>query len=125
MNKSFNVSIFGDFQNSVALVTGGASGLGRATVERFVKNGTRVLLCDLETSDGASIAESLGSQVKFVATDVSSEEQVANAVAKVEEYFGQLNVAVNCAGSVRAFTTYNFNKDTAHHLIDFKRTLDV
>lgn len=99
--------------------------MGRATVERFVKNGSRVLLCDLETSDGASVAESLGSQVKFVATDVTSEEQVANAIDKVNEYFGQLHVAVNCAGMLRSFATYNFNKDTAHQMVDFKRVLDV
>ena len=52
------------------LVTGGASGLGRACVERFVKLGSRVVLCDLPTSEGASIAEGLGKNCVFAPTDV-------------------------------------------------------
>ena len=54
----------------MTLVTGGGSGLGRACVERFVKLGSRVVLCDLPTSQGASIAEELGKECVFAPTDV-------------------------------------------------------
>lgn len=58
-------------QNAVALVTGGASGLGRATVERFARAGSKVVLGDLSSSDGAQVAKELGSNVIFVPIDVS------------------------------------------------------
>lgn len=56
----------------VTLVTGGASGLGRATAERFLKQGSRVVLCDLPTSKGAEVSKELGeNDVLFCPTDVS------------------------------------------------------
>lgn len=58
-------------QNVVGLVTGGASGLGRATVERLVKEGGRVVLCDLQSSSGHEVEKELGENVIFVPTDVS------------------------------------------------------
>lgn len=58
------------FQGLVALVTGGASGLGEATVRRLVKNGARVIVCDLPTSGGEKLAEELGEQCAFSPTDV-------------------------------------------------------
>ncbi len=58
-------------QNVVSLVTGGASGLGKATVERFVREGARVVLCDLPQSEGQNIADQLGDSCVFVPTDVS------------------------------------------------------
>lgn len=114
-----------EIQNAVALVTGGASGLGRATVERFIRNGNRVVICDLKTSEGADLAKTLGEQALFVATDVTSEASVTNALAQTKKHFGHLNVAVNCAGTVRAFLTYNFNKKTMHSLETFEEVLKV
>jgi 3-hydroxyacyl-CoA dehydrogenase/3-hydroxy-2-methylbutyryl-CoA dehydrogenase len=58
-------------QNVVGLVTGGASGLGRATVERLVKEGGQVVLCDLQSSSGHKVEKELGENVVFVPTDVS------------------------------------------------------
>lgn len=106
-------------------MTGGASGLGRATVERFIRNGNRVVICDLKTSDGANVAKSLGDKALFVATDVTSEPSVNNALAQTKKHFGHLDVAVNCAGTVRAFVTYNFNKNTMHSLDTFHEVLNV
>ena len=54
----------------MALVTGGASGLGRATVERFIRQGARVILCDLPNSPGDQVAADLGDDCSFAATDV-------------------------------------------------------
>lgn len=109
----------------VSLVTGGASGLGRATVERLVQQGSRVVLCDLPTSKGQEVADSLGSDCVFSPTDVRSEQDVRNAVQLASEKFGKLDVAVNCAGIGVAFVTYNKNKDNVHSLEDFERVLLV
>ncbi|KAK8379413.1 hypothetical protein O3P69_019369 [Scylla paramamosain] len=61
------------FKGLVALVSGGASGLGRATVERVARQGGRVVLCDLQSSQGSKVAQEIGSdRVLFVPTDVTS-----------------------------------------------------
>ena len=65
---TFSVSL----QGIVTLVTGGASGLGRATVERFVREGARVVICDLPKSHGEKLAQELGSNAAFSPTDVSA-----------------------------------------------------
>lgn len=113
------------FQNSVCLVTGGASGLGKATVERFLKAGAKVVLCDLGSSKGNEVAKAFGEKVLFVPVDVSSENDVTTAIQATKDKFGKLDVAVNCAGTAVAFKTYNFNKKLPHKLEDFSRVLMV
>ena len=58
-------------QKTVCLVTGGASGLGRATVQRLVQNGARIVVADLSSSDGENVAKELGESCCFAPTDVS------------------------------------------------------
>ena len=81
----------------VALVTGGASGLGRAVVERLAGRDAAVVICDLPGSDGKAVAEQLGDRVQFAPTDVTSESDVSAAVAVAGE-LGGLHIVVNCAG---------------------------
>ncbi|XP_054707688.1 3-hydroxyacyl-CoA dehydrogenase type-2-like [Uloborus diversus] len=109
----------------VALVTGGASGLGRATVERFIRNGSSVLICDLPTSSGDGIAKSLGESCVFAPTDVSSEADVKMALEIVKSKFKKLDVVVNCAGISVAFKLYNFLKETCHKLSDIEKVTKV
>ena len=82
----------------VAIVTGGASGLGLATAEKILDAGGRVALLDLPKSDGESVAGRLGASAIFTPADVTSEEQVQAAVDATAEAFGTVNVCVNCAG---------------------------
>lgn len=110
----------------VCMVTGGASGLGRATVENFLRNGCKVVVCDLPTSGGDKLAKELNSKdVVFAPTDVSSEEDVNKALKTAKSSFGRLNVLVNCAGIGVAYRTYNFNKKTSHALSDFQKCINV
>ena len=81
-----------------ALVTGGASGLGRATIEELHAAGAGVVIVDLPHSEGESLAKGLGERARFAAADVTNTEQVQAAVATAVEAFGGLHVAVNCAG---------------------------
>jgi NAD(P)-dependent dehydrogenase (short-subunit alcohol dehydrogenase family) len=86
-----------ELASSVALVTGGASGLGLATVHRLVDGGAKVVVLDLPGSDGAAVADELGENVRFSPADVTDEDAVAEAVGVASE-LGRLNIAVNCAG---------------------------
>jgi NAD(P)-dependent dehydrogenase (short-subunit alcohol dehydrogenase family) len=80
-----------------ALVTGGASGLGLATVHRLHAAGASVVIADLPSSQGEAIAKSLGERVRFAPADVTSEVDM-NAACDVAESFGPLRVLVHCAG---------------------------
>lgn len=85
-------------EGKVALVTGGASGLGRAAVEELLGGGARVVIVDLADSNGEIVAKELGDGVRFVAADVTDSVQVEAAVTAAVDAFGGLHVLVNCAG---------------------------
>ncbi|MGH2791514.1 MAG: 3-hydroxyacyl-CoA dehydrogenase [Actinomycetota bacterium] len=87
-----------DIADKVALITGGASGLGLATAMAFVAAGGAVVLVDLDSSNGDATAKELGDRARFAPADVTSEEQVRAAVRTAVETFGGLHVNVNCAG---------------------------
>nr|AID66692.1 3-hydroxyacyl-CoA dehydrogenase [Agrotis segetum] len=113
------------FKGLVGLVTGGASGLGRATVEQLLKQGGRVVICDLPTSTGQETAKQLKENVAFVPIDVTSEKDVKNALQTTIDKFGRLDVVVNCAGVATASRVYNFKKDQPFDLKSFQRTIEV
>ena len=91
-------------ENVVALVTGGASGLGAGTAARFVASGTRVLIFDRDDL-GADVAARLGDNARFLAGDVTSEVDVQAALDFTLAEFGPINVLVNCAGIGLAIRT--------------------
>ena len=84
-------------ENDVVLVTGGASGLGAATVRRVVAQGASALILDLPSSTGSELASQLGERVRFAAADVRDEDQMQAAVGAATD-LGTLRVVVNCAG---------------------------
>jgi NAD(P)-dependent dehydrogenase (short-subunit alcohol dehydrogenase family) len=84
-------------EHDVVLVTGGASGLGAATVRRVIAEGASALILDLPRPAGSELAAELGKRVRFAAADVRDEDQVQAAVAAAME-LGTLRVVVNCAG---------------------------
>ncbi|KAJ8144050.1 hypothetical protein OY671_002830 [Metschnikowia pulcherrima] len=109
-------------EGAVASVTGGASGLGRATAEGSVAAGARVVLADSASSDGAAVAEGLGDAARFVPTDVTSEDDVARA-SDAADASGGARVVVSCAGIVLAQRV--LGRSGVHALDAFRRVVDV
>ena len=86
----------GRIADQVAIVTGGASGIGKATVELFANEGAKVVVADLANSDGESVAKQAGGV--FVATDVRDPRQVEKLVRAAVDKFGRLDIMFNNAG---------------------------
>ena len=85
-------------QDTRAIITGGASGLGQAVAESIVAAGGRVALLDVNAAAGQALAGGLGERATFIDTDVTSEAAVNAAVEAAAQVMGGLNLAVNCAG---------------------------
>ncbi len=88
----------GRLNGKVAVVTGGASGIGEGTVRRFLEEGARCVLADLQDERGEELARELGAGSFFVHADVSDEAQVANLVEQAVARFGRLDCMFNNAG---------------------------
>jgi NAD(P)-dependent dehydrogenase (short-subunit alcohol dehydrogenase family) len=112
-----------NFAERTALITGGASGLGLATAEALLAAGGNVVLCDLERSNGQAVAKELGERAVFVPTDVTDEDQVKAAVETAVKSFGDLHVAVNCAGVGWAQRTVT--RDGPHDMKVFELVIRV
>jgi NAD(P)-dependent dehydrogenase (short-subunit alcohol dehydrogenase family) len=109
--------------NSAALVTGGASGLGLATVERLAVEGATVTIVDLPSSDGKAIAERLGGTVRFYGADVTDPDGVTEALALATDGDEPLRIVVNCAGIGTPIKV--LGKDGPFPLDAFRKVIEV
>jgi NAD(P)-dependent dehydrogenase (short-subunit alcohol dehydrogenase family) len=89
-------------EGKVAVITGGASGIGEGTVRRFVEAGARVVVADLQVGPGKALVDELGDATRFVETDVAQEDDVAAAVGLAVSEFGRLDCMFNNAGILGA-----------------------
>lgn len=96
----------GALAGKVALVTGGGAGIGRATVERFVEEGARVVVADIDADAGQALERALGSAVTFVRADVAVAGDVQAAVDAAVSRFGGLDVVFNNAGVASAMVRF-------------------
>lgn len=112
-----------EITNGVAVVTGGASGLGEATVRQIVEEGGKVAIFDVARKKGIALAEEFGSQVAFYHVDVTNEASVHTALESTMEQFEQVNILVNCAGIGVAEKTVG--KKGVHDLTTFKNVIEV
>ena len=87
-----------DINGIVAVVSGGASGLGEACVRDLVKGGARVSIFDFDEQSGVKVASDMGDRVIFCNTDVTDEKSVEAAIDKTMKFFGSIHVVINCAG---------------------------
>jgi len=109
-----------ELSGKVAIVTGGASGLGRAIVEVFAEEGARVVIADVDTVGGETLATELGGAAAFKATDVAEADEVQEVVDFAVNEFGGLDIMVNNAGVGGSHK--RFLED---HFDDFERTMGV
>ena len=109
-----------ELRDKVAIVTGGASGLGLATTERFVKEGAMVVVADIDPVSGESEALRLGDRASFIKTDVSDGDQVQALIEHAVDHFGGLDIVFNNAGVASAMTRFLHDD-----LSDFSRVMDV
>ncbi|MBU6286312.1 MAG: 3-hydroxyacyl-CoA dehydrogenase [Betaproteobacteria bacterium] len=106
----------------VALITGGASGLGGASARMWVEQGGSVLIADVNAELGKALASSLGESARFVSCDVTSESDAQSAVDAAKA-MGTVSCLINCAGIGKAMKTVG--KDGAHPLDHFIRVVNV
>ncbi|TMU87053.1 3-hydroxyacyl-CoA dehydrogenase [Bacillus sp. BHET2] len=108
---------------SIAIVTGGASGLGEATVRQIIKLGGKAAILDLSEERGQSLVEELGESTIFVKTDVTNEEEVSSAISRAVESFGSINTVVNCAGIGNASKV--LSRKGVHSLDMFSKVISI
>lgn len=110
----------GRLSGKVAIVTGGASGIGEAIARMFVKEGASVAVADIQDTVGAALVKDLGAACAYIRTDVSRADQVRNMVAETVKRFGRLDILVNSAGII-----YNGVPIVEHSEEDFDRTIAI
>ncbi|MDL4818936.1 glucose 1-dehydrogenase [Actinomadura opuntiae] len=108
----------GQLDGKVALITGGARGMGKAHVKRFVAEGAKVVFGDVLEEEGAKLAAELEDDARFVRMDVTSPEDWQNAVGTATSAFGALNVLVNNAGILRHKTIEDMALEEFRQIID-------
>jgi 3-hydroxyacyl-CoA dehydrogenase / 3-hydroxy-2-methylbutyryl-CoA dehydrogenase len=106
-----------------AVVTGGASGIGKAVVQALIEKGGRVAIFDLNEAAGQALVQESGGAATFEKVNVADEESVAAAIANTMSAFGAIHICVNCAGIGSAHKT--FGKDGPFPLAAWNKTIAV
>jgi len=112
-----------DIRDKTAIVTGGASGLGRATVERYVADGAKVAVFDLNENAGQTLAQELGAAAIFCKVNVAEENEVQAAIDLTVATFGEIHIVSNYAGIGKAGKT--FGKNGPYPLQDYMTVVMV
>ena len=112
-------TLMATLHDKVALITGAASGIGKATAQLFVERGARVLAADVNEEGLRALADALGDALRGCALDVTDEAQWRAALAAAEEAFGPLSALVNSAGILHSALLEDYP------LADYRRVLDV
>lgn len=109
----------GRLDGKVAIITGGAGGMGKKHAEFFIREGAKVVVADLESSQGQTVADDLGENAIFVAFDVTDESSWESLVNKSEDAFGPVTILVNNAGIVKQNSIENTS------LEEYRQTIHI
>lgn len=107
--------------DTVAVVTGGASGLGAATAEMLVARGATVVILDIDEAAGCATADRIGAE--FVRADIAVDEEVSAAFEAMQSLVGPARILVSCAGVAPAIPTLGYRG--SHPMDAFRRTIEV
>lgn len=110
-------------QTCRAIVTGGASGLGEATIRNIVQNGGKAVIFDQSEENGLRLQNELGEAVLFLKADVTIDEDIQEAVSKAAAFMGGVNTVVNCAGIGIAEKV--LGRNGVHNLSLFSKVIHV
>jgi NAD(P)-dependent dehydrogenase (short-subunit alcohol dehydrogenase family) len=110
-------------KDKVFVVTGGGSGLGAAVARLLVAEGGKIVIADVNVAAGEAMAAELGESARFLATDVTNDEQGQAAVACALDAFGHLNGLVNCAGVAPGEKI--LGRESPHHLASFAKAINI
>lgn len=122
MASSSPASVNRRLEGKVALITGGASGIGKRTAEIFVQQGAKVVIADIQDELGHSVAQTIGSSTcTYVHCDVTDESQIKNAVDTTVQTYGKLDIMFNNAGIGGPNNSRIIDNDKA----DFERVLSI
>ncbi|MFH1851900.1 MAG: 3-oxoacyl-ACP reductase FabG [Candidatus Neomarinimicrobiota bacterium] len=108
-------------QDKIAVITGAARGIGKATAEKFAAEGATVIIADYDEKNGLATASELaekGGRVDFVKTDVSSADSVGNLFGMVEQNYGRVDILVNNAGILQDSTLKKLEEQQFDRVID-------
>jgi len=125
------MSVLNAAAKAIGFVSGGASGLGAATVKRLVQHGARVTVFDLPSSTekfnklASELDEDLRHNCLFTPGDVTDEQSIKNALLATQEKFGPVNLNVNCAGIGYAQRIHSSRSNKLHSQEEFERVLDI
>ena len=112
-----------DLKDKVAVITGGSSGLGRATVKRFVANGAKAVIFDMNEEKGQQLVDEFGGSVIFCNVNVTSEESVQAGIAAAMDAFGAIHICCNFAGTGNAIRT--MGKKGPFPLDEFNKIIQI
>ncbi len=112
-----------ELRNKVAIITGGASGIGRATAEKFAAMGAKVAIFDMNEEAGNALAKQLGDATIFCAVNVTDEASAQKGIEQTIAAFGAIHICINCAGVGNAIKTVS--KRGAFPLADFNRIIQI
>ena len=110
-------------KDTTFVITGGASGLGEATTRRFHRAGAKVVIADVQVSEGEKLAAELGKRALFCRTDVTSESDAQAVIDLASAHFGALQGLINCAGIAPAEKV--LGKRGPHRLDSFSRVIQI
>lgn len=105
--------------NKVAIITGGAGGIGLAAVKRFLEEGAKVAIVDYDKQQGEKMEAELGENVAFFAVDVSKLADVKEMVEQVVDLFGKIDILINNAGITRDATLVKMSEE------DFEKVIQI
>lgn len=108
-------------EGKVAIITGAARGMGAAHARRFVAEGAKVVLTDLNVEEGTALANELGENALFVEQNVTSADEWANVVAQAEKAFGPVNVLVNNAGISVSKSLLQMTEEEYRRIVDINQ----